>query len=58
MLRMREESLSTSSESAAAAATPSSSMMMPPPVTTGISVTRTFKVGDQLMMRYIMHDKV
>lgn len=45
MLRMREESLAASGDSAA-----SSSSAAPPPVSSGISVTRTFKVGDKLMM--------
>lgn len=48
MLRMREESLAASGDSAA-----SSSSAAPPPVSSGISVTRTFKVGDKLMMRYV-----
>ncbi len=48
MLKMREESMASSGETA------SSSSALPPPATSGISVTRTFKVGDKLMMRYVV----
>ena len=46
MLRLREESLNAAKDGTVAA----SSSSLPPPAHTGISVTRTFKVGDKLMM--------
>lgn len=49
MLRLREENLNAAKEGTVAA----SSSSLPPPAHTGISVTRTFKVGDKLMMRYV-----
>lgn len=49
MLRLREESLNAAKDGTVAA----SSSSLPPPAHTGISVTRTFKVGDKLMMRCV-----